>query len=111
MDYGKVEYLVNNNGHGAAKLRLTLVGQGDEDTLSAEGIAGLRRRRIVRLTEEANQQGVLLSYEDLAGLLLVSTATLKRDIGMIESEGRVVRLKGRRKNGVSRPDEKDAVEK
>jgi DeoR/GlpR family transcriptional regulator of sugar metabolism len=76
-------------------------GQGDEDVLRVEGIASLRRRRIVRLTEEARQQGVLLGYEDLAGLLLVSMATLKRDVSYIENGGYTVFLRGRRKNGIA----------
>ncbi len=100
MEFGKLEYFVNGRGNGGTnRIRLTLVGQGDEDILRVEGIAGLRRRRIVRLTEEANKQGVLLGYEDLAGLLLVSMATLKRDVSSLESEGYKVLLRGRRKNG------------
>jgi len=101
MELGKLEYYVNGRGNGDGRVKLTLVGQSDEDVLRAEGIAGLRRRRIVRLAEEARQQGVLLSYEDLADLLLVSMATLKRDVVSIEQNGYSVSLKGRRKNGIA----------
>ena len=106
MEFGKVEYSVNNGG--ARRLRLTLVGQGDEDTLRQDGLAGLRRKRIVRLTDEAQEQGVLLGYKDLADLLLTSMATLKRDVNFLEEMGHSVLLRGRRKNGVSRPVEEGA---
>ena len=101
MELGKLEYYVNGRSNGDGKVKLTLVGQCDEEVLREEGIAGLRRRRILRLAEEARQQGVLLSYEDLADLLLVSMATLKRDVVSIERNGFNVSLKGRRRNGIA----------
>jgi|Deesub1362A_J573_1020465.scaffolds.fasta_scaffold00004_412 Fic family protein len=103
MDFGRVEYIVfeTSNGSGVKKLKLTLIGQDDEEILRQEGLAGLRRRRIIRLTNEAEKQGSLLSYEDLAGLLLTSLATLKRDVNYLEKQGYVVPLKGRRKNASS----------
>jgi hypothetical protein len=97
MDFGKIAYtLTDGNGDGPRTLRLTLIGQGDEDTLGKEGLAGLRRKRIVRLTNEARLQGALLSYEDLSVLLFTSLATLKRDVKQLDSEGDPVPLKGRR---------------
>ena len=105
MDFGKVDYIAAGSGNGHDKtrrrLRLTLIGQGDEETLRKEGLAALRRKRIMRLTREAMQQGVLFTYEDLSGLLLTSLATLKRDVLCLERQGEVVNLKGRRKNGVN----------
>jgi hypothetical protein len=104
MDFGKVEYRAAGSGNGRGKtrkaLRLTLVGQGDEETLRQEGLAALRRKRIIRLTKEAIAQGVMFTYEDLSGLLLTSLATLKRDVHCLEQQGKTVTLKGRRKNGV-----------
>ena len=102
MDFGKIEYILfeaRNPGGEARKLRLTLVGQGDESALKEGGLAGLRKRRIVRLTHEAKRQGSLLSYEDLAGLLLTSLATLKRDIRHLEDMGHFVPVRGRKING------------
>lgn len=103
MNFGKVEYILfearNPDGGEARKLRLTLVGQGDEVALREGGLAGLRRRRIVRLTHEAHRQGSLLSYEDLSGLLLTSLATLKRDVRHLETQGDFVLIKGRKVNG------------
>lgn len=101
MDFGKVRYIFfdHPNGNGLKRLRLTLIGQGDAETLRAEGIAGLRRKRIIRLASEAKGQGSLLGYEDLSSLLLTSLATLKRDVTQIEKGGSAVPLRGRRKNG------------
>lgn len=98
MDFGKVEYIVSVRG-GLKALRLTLIGQGDEDTLRTEGLAGLRRKRVLRLACEAYLQGSPIGYEDLSSLLLASLATLKRDVNSIEKNGHTVPLKGRRKNG------------
>jgi hypothetical protein len=105
VEFGKVEYFVGRgDGPQAARVTLTLIGQGDEDTLRREGLAGLRRKRIVRLTREAVEQGVLLGYEDLSGLLLTSLATLKRDVGHLERRGVGVSLRGRRRNGTGDAD-------
>jgi len=101
MDFGKVEYVISEPGDGGKprSLRLTLIGQGDEETLKREGLAGLRRKRVVRLTKEAEYQGYKLSYEELSSILLTSLATLKRDVQVLEEDGEEVVLKGRRKNG------------
>lgn len=98
MDFGKVEYIVRS-GSKELKLRLTLVGQGDGEVLRKMGLAGLRRQRILRLTDEAQKQGSPLGYEDLSSLLLSSLATLKRDVFRLESGGVEVQIRGRRKNG------------
>ena len=100
MDYGTLQYRVQKPGSDEPDLRLTLVSPEDEATLRVEGLAVLRRRRIVRLTGEAVKQGGMLGYEDLVDLLLTSLATLKRDIGWLEKNGHYIRLRGRRKNGV-----------
>ena len=83
-------------------LMLTLIDMNDEDILSAQGLSELRKKRIVRLTEEAQKQGMLLSYEDLNALLLSSVSTLKRDVSLLEKHGCVVHLKGRRVNSCKR---------
>ncbi len=53
-------------------VRLTLFGaQVDLTILVEHGLAGLRRHRILRMTREAIDQGALLSYEDLAVILII----------------------------------------
>jgi hypothetical protein len=102
MDLGKIEYIISRPGSGGkslVKLRLTLIGQGDDNILREEGLAALRRKRIMRLTGEAENQGFVLGYKDLSGLLFTSLATIKRDVKCLEEQGIRVPIKGRRKNG------------
>ncbi|TAN42999.1 MAG: DUF1670 domain-containing protein [Nitrospirae bacterium] len=100
---GKIEYVCLNEQFRKdippLSLNLTLIEKDDEELLAVKGLRELRHKRIMRLTAEAAEQGCLLSYDDLSALLLTSLATLKRDVAHIEEEGRVVVLKGRRKNG------------
>ena len=58
----------------SCRLRLNDV-EADLEVLATYGLAGLRRHRILRLTQEAYDQDALLSYEDLAVLLTTSPAT------------------------------------
>jgi len=109
MDFGKVKYHIavrtktKIKAEGKVKdftaksLRLTLIGRNDEYILSSGGLSELRKKRIMRLTREAHKQGVPLGYEDLNALLLSSVSTLKRDINILEKQGYVIPLKGRRK--------------
>jgi biotin operon repressor len=63
-----------------------------------EGVAPLRQARIMRLTEEAYEQGGLLSHEDLACLLSSSVATIKRDVGQLRQQGLTVPTRGQVKD-------------
>ena len=67
----------------------------DLEVLADYGLAGLRRHRILRLTQEAYDQDALLSYEDLAVLLTSSPATMKRDIRALKHDGYFVMTRGR----------------
>ena len=70
--------------------RLTLNDiQEDFEVLSTYGLAGLRRHRILRLTQEAYDQEALLSHEDMAVLLTTSPATVKRYIRALKQSGPV----------------------
>ncbi len=60
---------------------LTLdAGAEDAAVKVALGTAGLRRKRILRLTEEALAQGGVLTQEDLARALQVSVRTIRRSV-------------------------------
>lgn len=97
MEFGKLEYTVVDEGGAEVSLRLTLVGQGDEELLVGSGLAALRRRRIQRLSKEALAQGAVLTYGDLSSLLLSSLATIKRDVRELEKDGPYIPLRGRKK--------------
>ncbi len=104
MNFGTVDYAVRENGGRPGRLRtlrLTLIAHDDERELEGSGVRGLRLKRIVRLTREAEQQGCRLRLGDLSALLLTSLSTLKRDIASIESQGDTVPLK-RRRNGAGK---------
>ena len=58
---------------------LTLHNPDDLEALH-EGVAALRRSKIQRITVEAEEQGGLLTQEDLSCLLCSSLSTIKRDI-------------------------------
>jgi hypothetical protein len=61
-------------------------------------VAALRRSKIQRLTQEAQEQGALLTQEDLARLLCASRSTIKRDIAHLREEGIDVPTRGQVKD-------------
>ena len=77
----------------SCRLKLNDV-EADLEVLGTYGLAGLRRHRILRLTQEAYDQDALLSYEDLAVLLTTSPATVKRDIRALKQSGYFVMTRG-----------------
>jgi hypothetical protein len=54
----------------------------------------IRRRRIMRISEEAREHDGLLSQEDLAYLLMSDVRTIRRDIAALKKEGIVVPTRG-----------------
>lgn len=68
-------------------VRLALIGEEDHLLLAGEGLASVRRHRLVRVCTQALEQGGLLAYADLAHLLSTSASTLKRDVLAIERTG------------------------
>jgi len=78
-------------------ITLTLDHQDDVEALR-EGIATLRQSKIQRLTREAQDQGALLTQEDLARLLCCSRSTIKRDIAQLRREGINVPTRGQIKD-------------
>jgi len=76
---------------------LTLDSPDDLEALR-KGIAKLRGSKIQRLTREAQEQGALLTQEDLARLLCASRSTIKRDIAQLRTEGIDVPTRGQIKD-------------
>lgn len=78
-------------------IKLTLHTPDDLVALGS-GVAALRHARIRRLTEEAYEQGALLTHEDLACLLNSSLATLKRDVRVLRDQGLTIATRGQIKD-------------
>ena len=78
-------------------ITLTLDCVDDLEALG-RGVGALRRSKIQRLTREAQDQGALLTQEDLARLLCTSRSTIKRDIAQLRAEGIDVPTRGQIKD-------------
>ena len=78
-------------------VRLTLFDREDRRELPAEACqrsTDMRRRRLLRVCEEAREQGGLLSQEDLGEILMCDTRTVRRDIADLKKAGVVVPTRG-----------------
>ena len=103
-DGGKVERIVISKEarHGPplrelrkVKVKLTLDGGVEDDKVRREfGNKGLRRVRILRMTEECLEEGGTLTQEDLADLLEVSVRTIQRDVKELREKGYIVTTRG-----------------
>jgi len=69
-------------------------GQEDLAVHQRYGHAGLRRQKLLRITEEIVEQGGIATQEDLARLLGTSIRTLKRDIAYLRGQGFQVLTRG-----------------
>ncbi|MBW2690337.1 MAG: DUF1670 domain-containing protein, partial [Deltaproteobacteria bacterium] len=58
------------------------------------GSIGLRRVRVLRMTEEAMDQGGVLTQEDLARLLQTGVRTVRRDVAQLRADGHWVPTRG-----------------
>jgi len=79
------------------KVEVTLTvdaGAEDAEVKRREKGEGLRRGRILRLTEEALEQGGVLTQEDLARVLKVDRRTIVRDVQVLKAEGHLVQTRG-----------------
>jgi hypothetical protein len=77
------------------KVRLTIDnGIEDEELLKEYGRINLRQIKIERITEEAIEQGGVLSQEDLAKYLGCTVRTIQRDIKEIRKKGIEVVTRG-----------------
>jgi hypothetical protein len=79
---------------------LTLdAGLEDYQVRIRDGVEGLRRTRILRMTAEARDQGGLLSYEDLAFRLLnCGVRTLVRDVAALRQRDLEVPARGQQQD-------------
>jgi hypothetical protein len=74
------------------------VDSSDDLVALRYGVPALRRSKIQRLTQEAQEQGALLTQEDLARLLCASRSTVKRDIAHLRAEGIDIPTRGQVKD-------------
>jgi Protein of unknown function (DUF1670) len=81
---------------------LTLFDERDKGDFSAENNKDrsleLRRRRLVRIAEEAKEQGGYLTQEDLAELLMCDIRTIRRDTSNLKNIGIILPTRGQQKD-------------
>lgn len=79
------------------KTQVTLtkrVSKEDKKLYRQENKPSVRQTQILRMTEEALDQGGLLTQDDLADILEVSTRTIRRDIKKLKQKGFNVSTRG-----------------
>ena len=69
-------------------------GLDDLEVLQQHGASSLRRLRVLRMTEEALDQGGVLTQEDLARLLQTGVRTIRRDLVHLRAAGHWVPTRG-----------------
>ncbi len=104
---GQIRYECVAAGEGAGKpiadcqlqtVVLSLL-HGDDRVVPNRSSAVLRQQRILRLTEEAREQGGLLSQEDLAQILTCHVCTIRRDIKVLrKNQDIIVPTRGQQKD-------------
>ena len=70
----------------------------DEEVRVRHGQGQYRRVKIIRMLEEACEQGGYLTQEDLAGLMNVSVRTVKRDVSALRQEKYYLPFRGQQKD-------------
>jgi hypothetical protein len=68
--------------------------QKDREVLRAHGAVALRRAKLMRIAEEAREQGGVLTQEDLGVLLSCDERTVRRDIKDLRTQGIHVPTRG-----------------
>lgn len=107
LNSGQMRYSCVASGEGAGKpvrecsmvsVVLTLISPDDRpgvcDPGHVDGLEPLRQKKMMRITEEARDQGGLLSQEDLAQILSCDVRTVRRDVGELKRKGIVVATRG-----------------
>ena len=101
---GKQQFLCASRGakHGKKlseqeKLKVEVTVDGgieDLDVLRVQGFKALRQLRIMRISQEAFDQGGLLTQEDLGRILQVSSRTIRDDIRELVKDGNIIHSRG-----------------
>ena len=101
---GQMHYLAIDENEPAGKpialckkisVKLSL-HQPEEDlaVYRKSGLRALRQHKIIRMTNQAIEQGGVLSYEDLAFILTSSVITIKRDMSQMRRQGIILPSRG-----------------
>jgi len=81
---------------------LTLFDEKDKGDFSSNNnkdrSVELRRRRLVRIVEEAKEQGGYLTQEDLSELLMCDVRTIRRDTKELKDVGLILPTRGQQKD-------------
>jgi hypothetical protein len=101
---GQCQYLAVDENEPAGKpialckkvsVKLTLhKPEEDLPVYKKAGLHGLRQHKITRITNEAIEQGGVLSYEDIAFILTCSVVTIKRDMSSMRKRGIILPSRG-----------------
>jgi len=104
LSTGQLQYLAVEENEPAGKpialcrkvpVRLTLHNADEDLTVyKKSGLRGLREHKITRVTNEAIDQGGVLSYEDIAFILTCSVVTIKRDMSRLRRQGIILPSRG-----------------
>jgi hypothetical protein len=100
---GQTEYVAVGADEGSGKpidqmrkVRIILTSElgSDHDVQERLGDSAMRKVQILRLLEEAYDQGALLTQEDLGRLLQVSSRTIRRDVADLMKQNVKLYLRG-----------------
>jgi len=104
LSTGQLQYLAVEENEPAGKpialcrkvpVRLTLQNADEDLTVYRKsGLRALREHKITRVTNEAIDQGGVLSYEDIAFILTCSVVTIKRDMSRLRRQGIILPSRG-----------------
>ena len=104
LSTGQMQYLAVDENEPAGKpivlckkvpVRLS-IHDAEEDlaVYKKSGLKGLREHKVTRITNEAIDQGGVLSYEDIAFCLTCSVVTIKRDMSRLRKKGIILPSRG-----------------
>jgi hypothetical protein len=104
---GQIRYIAVSKSAGSGKpmdqlekkeVILTRSAPWDEEMVKGRDRSDLRRIQILRMSEEAYDQGAYLTQEDLAKILGVSVRQIRRDVALLRAEGIRIFLRGAMKD-------------